>query len=357
MTHVIYEQAPACQWAGDVVLVINVQHPALPYSALYQWYHHHGRGDLPWRQTSDPYAIYVSEVMLQQTQVATVQARYYHPFLQRFPDLETLAAAPQADILKAWEGLGYYSRARHLHQAAQRTAPALPDDIAGLMALPGIGRNTAHAIAAFAFHQPVPVMEANVKRVLHRLYGFEAMSDKGLWEAAQALVDTNDPFTYNQAMMDIGALICTPTAPQCLICPLADACAGKTHPESYPAPKAKKAPPVRKRRIVVFLHEECAYMTPRQSRFLGGLYGFPEYLPADAVTLGSYQTPETHLISLGAVSQTYSHFRLDADTYLCRLANRPADTHTDHWHRLDRLTDLPSSRADQKVMTRLFATI
>ncbi|MBY0354265.1 MAG: hypothetical protein K2Q12_00885, partial [Rickettsiales bacterium] len=142
----------------------------LHHQTIHDWYAAHGRHSLPWRLTRDPYAIYVSEIMLQQTQVATVLTRFYHPFLARFPTLQSLADASQEEVLKAWEGLGYYSRARNLHQAAKICAPTLPTTVEGLLELPGIGRNTAHAIAAFAYHQPVAVMEANVKRVLHRLH-------------------------------------------------------------------------------------------------------------------------------------------------------------------------------------------
>ena len=136
------------------------------HKAIQEWYATHGRKDLPWRNTKEPYHIYISEIMLQQTQVSTVLARYYFPFLKKFPTLSVLAKAPEVEVLKAWEGLGYYQRARNLHKAAKITAPQLPHTLEGLLALPGIGQNTAHAILAFAHHKPVPVLEANVKRVI-----------------------------------------------------------------------------------------------------------------------------------------------------------------------------------------------
>ena len=175
------------------------------HQKIRDWYQKHGRHDLPWGMTDDPYAIWLSEVMLQQTQVGTVLERFYSPFLRRFPTLESLAEAPLDDVLKMWEGLGYYNRAKNLHKAAQivvdmhqkeqqngqthRSAPTLPSDIDILIKLPGIGKNTAHAVAAFAFREPVPVMEANVKRILCRLHKLESPTDKILWERAYELVD------------------------------------------------------------------------------------------------------------------------------------------------------------------------
>jgi len=207
------------------------------HQKIQQWYRSNGRLDLPWRTTEDPYHIYLSEVMLQQTQVSTVLERFYFPFLKRFPNLETLAAAPLDDVLKLWEGLGYYNRAKNLHKSAgllskgqaQGIAPTLPESIEKLLTLPGIGKNTAHAIAAFAFRQPVPIMEANVKRILCRLHKLESPTDKTLWEIAYQMVDRENPFDYNQAMMDIGATLCTVKAPECERCPLSDICQGIRH--------------------------------------------------------------------------------------------------------------------------------
>src|SRR5471030_2980369 len=166
---------------------------------LHQWYNLHGRKQLPWRTTDDPYAIYISEIMLQQTQVKTVLERYYFPFLQRFPTLAALTAAPQDDVLNAWQGLGYYNRALNLHKAAKRCGEQLPGTAEALMSLPGIGRNTAHAIAAFGYRQPVTVMEANVRRVLSRIFALSCPDEKTLWDKAGALLDKGNPFDYNQA--------------------------------------------------------------------------------------------------------------------------------------------------------------
>lgn len=160
---------------------------------ILEWYHQNGRKALPWRNTGNPYHIYVSEVMLQQTQVKTVLERYYFPFIKRFPTLKALGNAPLDDVLKMWEGLGYYTRAKHLHQTARQISK-MPETIEALMKLPGIGKNTAHAIAAFAFKQPVPVMEANVKRILCRIHKLKTPSEKQLWEHAYALIDKKKSF-------------------------------------------------------------------------------------------------------------------------------------------------------------------
>lgn len=183
------------------------------HARLHTWYRQHGRHHLPWRNTDDPYPIWLSEVMLQQTQVQTVLERFYFPFLERFPNIAALAAAEEQEVLKCWQGLGYYTRARNLHKAARIVQSTLPETVEALHQLPGIGRNTAHAIAAFAFRQPVAIMEANVKRILCRIFALEKPSEAELWQRATELLDTHNPFDYNQAMMDIGAGVCTPDAP------------------------------------------------------------------------------------------------------------------------------------------------
>lgn len=318
------------------------------------WYAKHGRSTLPWRNTCDPYAIWLSEIMLQQTQVATVLERYYFPFLQRFPSIQALADAPLDDVLKAWEGLGYYTRARNLHKAAKRCAPALPETVDELMALPGIGRNTAHAIAAFAYRQPVAVMEANVKRILHRMAARERMSDAELWEMSGMLVNEDDPFTHNQAMMDVGALICTPRAPRCAECPLATACTGKDAPERYPARKAKKATPVRHHLLMIARDpEDRLYLKPREGAFLGGLYGFPEYDADDTpIIFLRRKIARDELIPLGGIEQVYSHFRLNAEVYLLQ---RNITSCGNHWYRLEEIGDMALSRADHKALGLYFS--
>jgi A/G-specific adenine glycosylase len=278
--------------------------------------------------------------MLQQTQVKTVRERFYFPFLNKFPTLKSLAESPQQDVLKAWQGLGYYNRAANLHKSARLCKGRLPRTIDGLIALPGIGRNTAHAVAAFAYRQPVAVMEANLRRVLSRIFALENPSEAELWEKAQTLLDKRDPFDYNQAMMDIGSDVCTKRAPDCPVCPANSMCLGQASPESYPAPKQKKSVPIRKKNILVRRNRKGEfYATPRQGKFLNGLYHFVEIDGSLPPSKGQH---------LGAVRQQYSHFTLEAEIYL-----EPANSSGRDWHSLAQLKKLPMSMAEQKVLKLL----
>lgn len=319
------------------------------HKTLYIWYNAHGRKTLPWRNTDDSYAIYISEIMLQQTQVKTVLGRFYHPFLSAFPNLESLAQAEEKEVLKYWQGLGYYNRAIHLHKTAKQLATegykTLPDDVEMLQSLPGIGRNTAHAIAAFAFHQPVPVMEANVKRVLSRIHAIKEPNDTILWNHAYTLLDQDSPFDYNQAMMDIGAMVCTKAQPQCGACPFAEICQGKTSPNDYPQKKAKKKTPIRKKVIIAHQRIDDGYywLRPRTSRFLNGLYGFMEHNSEDTAS-----SPEW--TSIGHVSQTYSHFQLEAEIY---HSPSPSPANDGEYYSIYEIESLPLSRADEKILQLL----
>ncbi|MDB6080394.1 MAG: A/G-specific adenine glycosylase [Akkermansiaceae bacterium] len=231
-----------------------VCHHPLPGSAelfrarLCEWFARGGR-DYPWRRTRDPYAILVSEVMLQQTQIATVLGRgFYSRFLERFPDLASLAAAADDPLLKAWEGLGYYRRARMLRDAARavmdRHRGRFPDSHAEILALPGVGRYTAGAVLSFAFDRPAPLVDGNVARVFSRLFDRPEAIDspamlRWLWETAEIVLDHQHPRIYNSALMELGQTVCRPGVPDCLSCPVADFCATR-EPETLPR-KSKKA--------------------------------------------------------------------------------------------------------------------
>ncbi|MDX2112332.1 MAG: A/G-specific adenine glycosylase [Alphaproteobacteria bacterium] len=312
------------------------------HQKLHRWYQAHGRRDLPWRRTRDPYAIYISEIMLQQTQVKTVLERFYTPFLQRFPTLKALADASEKEVLSAWQGLGYYRRARNLRAAAKASAGTLPQTIEALEALPGIGKNTAHAIAAFAFGQKAAVMEANVKRVLSRLYALKSPSERDLWHKAHELLDRAKPFDYNQAMMDLGALVCLPKDPRCDLCPASSLCLGQRAPQHYPAAKQRKAVPVRKKNILVYRnHHGEFHATARAGDFLSGLYHFAE----------GQTKPARGAKKLGSIRQQYSHFTLDADIYLVQKKTASGN----NWHSLGKLKQLPMSKAEEKIVTMLDA--
>jgi A/G-specific adenine glycosylase len=209
---------------------------------LLVWYDRHRR-DLPWRATRDPYRVWLSEIMLQQTRVAAV-IEHYQVFLRRFPTIEKLASAREASVLAAWSGLGYYRRARMLHAASKvivrEHGGRFPDTAEGLQALPGIGRYTAAAIASIAFGEPVAVVDGNVERVLQRVAG-KRLAGEELWETADHLLDAKRSGDFNQSLMELGATVCTPRAPQCLLCPVVDLCAtrGELVATTKPAPQRK----------------------------------------------------------------------------------------------------------------------
>ena len=315
-----------------------------PYYSLHQgiqtWYAHHGRKDLPWRNTTDPYAIYLSEVMLQQTQVKTVLTRYYYPFLAKFPTLHALAEAHLDDVLKMWEGLGYYTRAKNLHKTAQylsqnQSNPTLPSEIDALIQLAGIGKNTAHAIATFAYHQPVPIMEANVKRILCRLHQLITPTDKELWALAYTLVDRENPFIYNQAMMDIGATLCTPKNPQCTHCPLQKICEGQVNPTLYPT-KKKRIVPTREEHILLRLYDDKLALSQRKGKFLHGLWGFE-----------SIAVPLCASEYIGEVHHAYTHFKLVCKVYVYEQTSSDA---LDYFSTIE-IQKLAISKVDEKIVT------
>jgi A/G-specific adenine glycosylase len=309
------------------------------HQTIQNWYQENGRLDLPWRNTDETYYIYLSEVMLQQTQVKTVLERYYIPFIERFPTLKSLGEAPLDDVLKMWQGLGYYNRAKNLHKTAT-LVDELPSDIEELIKLPGIGKNTAHAVAAFAFNQPVPIMEANVKRILCRVHQLITPTDKTLWEIAYKLVDRVNPFDYNQAMMDIGAIICLPKNPKCDICPLGGICKGKEEPTLYPA-KKKRVVPTREQNILIRIYEDKLSLTQREGKFLHGLWGFE-----------SVEIPDCASEYLGEVTHAYTHFKLICKVYVY-YENSPEQS--DYFSE-DEIQKLAISKVDEKIV-KLFTKI
>ena len=234
-------------WALDVrsQTVRSLEDRALFRRSLVRWYRRHGR-DLPWRRTRDPYAILVSEFMLQQTQVATV-IPYYHGWLRRFPDFRSLARASENEVLRAWQGLGYYARARNLHATARTVIDRLggnfPREIEQMRQLPGIGKYTAHAVASFAFNQSVPIVEANTARVLARLFNFRESIDsdagrKTLWQCGAILLPNSYATTFNSALLDLGALVCVARKPRCDICAVKAFCRAK-NPGALPVRKSR----------------------------------------------------------------------------------------------------------------------
>ncbi len=306
------------------------------HESLYRWYQDNGRHELPWRQTDDAYVIWVSEIMLQQTQVKTVLERFYSPFLEKFPTLSDLANASEDEVLKQWEGLGYYTRARNLHKSARHCKDKLPQSVTELMALPGIGQSTAHAIAAFAYKTPVPIMDANVKRILYRIFAIKKASDKELWKKAYDFFDTCRPYDFNQAMMDLGSSICTGKMALCEECPFLSVCKAAEDPLSYPEKKMKRPTPVRKKHIVIHTYQNKFALKQRSTRFLNGLWGFCEYESHEQISTCK---------RLGDISHTYSHFKLEAQVH---LHHSYVEGH--EWFTLEEIQDLALSTADHKAL-------
>lgn len=253
-----------------------------------RWQQQHGRHGLPWQGTRDPYRVWLSEVMLQQTQVTTVLA-YYERFLQRFPTVVELAAAPLDDVLSLWSGLGYYSRARNLHRCAQTVvnehAGRFPASSQGLQALPGIGRSTAAAIAAFCYGERVAILDGNVKRVLARALGFEgdlaeARELDRLWTLAQESLPSKGVEAYTQGLMDLGATVCGIRKPDCQRCPLATLCVAKAsgEPLRYPVKTKKLKRSHRENAVLMLRHRQRVWLVQRPSAGVwAALWSLPEY--------------------------------------------------------------------------------
>lgn len=267
---------------------INSPDPSRMTSALVEWFSQHGR-DYPWRRTRDPYAILVSEIMLQQTQIATVLDRgYYARWLERFPDFPTLADAGEEEVLKAWEGLGYYRRARNLQRLAkvvlEQHDGLFPQDHVAMLALPGIGPYTAGAVASFAFGQAQPIVDGNIARVLSRVHNDATPVDstlgtKRLWERAKALVDaTEDPRALNSALMELGQTHCTPTKPACELCPVRDQCRAN-EPESLPVKQARQEITAVTERVIFWRTSAGVLLEQETGKRRTGLWKLPA-LPA-----------------------------------------------------------------------------
>jgi A/G-specific adenine glycosylase len=247
---------------------------------LLKWYRAHCR-QLPWRHNINPYRIWISEIMLQQTQTKTV-IPYYKQFLKRFPDVESLAAATEDEVIHLWAGLGYYSRARNMRKAAQiivDTHHSFPEDFNTILSLPGVGRYTAGAICSIAFNQPFPIVDGNIRRVLARLHGIAGkIPDKFFWETMAALVPGSNPSSFNQAMMELGALVCVPVQPKCGHCPLQAFCRAKEMGLEASIPIAHKIPTSRKVRIILIVLErngEILIAAAGRGDLIPGSWGIP----------------------------------------------------------------------------------
>ena len=304
---------------------------------LISWYDKHKR-DLPWRRDArDPYRVWISEALLQQTQVATV-IPYYRRFLSRFPNVRTLAAANLDDVLKAWEGAGYYARARNLHRASQdivaRFDGKIPATVNALLTLPGIGRYTAGAIASIAFNQDAPILDGNVTRVLCRYFNIagdprSAETQKDLWKLAEDLLPRGQASQFNQAIMDLGATVCTPRKPSCDACPLKHGCTARRLgiQEKLPAKHKKKALPHHEIAVGIVWKRGKILITKRfANALLGGLWEFPGGHQEKNESLAQCVRREVReelgiavkvKEEFAAVDHAYSHFTITLHAFQC----------------------------------------
>lgn len=342
--------------------------------SLLRWYAESGR-DLPWRSTRDPYAIWVSEIMLQQTQVKTV-IPYYDRWLTQFPTIASLAHADQQQVLKAWQGLGYYARARNLHRAAQQILEQhggqFPADLTAAMALPGIGRTTAGGILSAAYNQAISILDGNVKRVLARLIALEvppSQAIKPLWQLSDALLDRENPRDFNQALMDLGATICTPKNPACLLCPWRSQCRAHRLNMQNELPLSESRTPLPRKQIgvAVIWNEQGQILIDRrrQDGLLGGLWEFPggKMEPGETVEACIKREIQEELgidIEVGdrliVIDHTYSHFHVTLNVHHCRYVSgtpQPIECDEVRWVTIEELEQFPFPKANVQIIAAL----
>ena len=359
--------------AGFAVSFTQADVSALRQSLL-GWYRTQGR-DLPWRRTRDPYAIWISEIMLQQTQVKTV-IPYYERWLTKFPTVQALAAADQQRVLKLWEGLGYYARARNLHRAAKQVVNEFdgefPQNLESAIALKGIGRTTAGGILSAAFNQPVAILDGNVKRVLARLVALPTPPSKALnqlWTLSEQVLDPQHPRDFNQAFMDLGATLCTRHNPACLLCPWQAHCAAynQNAASDFPMTESKKPVPHKKIGVAAIADAQGNILIDRrkQEGLLGGLWEFPggKIEPGESVEdcikreikeeLGIEIEVGDRLITL---DHAYTHFKVTLNVFNCtHLSGEPQPIECDEvkWVTLDEIDRYPFPKANGRIIEAL----
>ena len=344
-------------------------------AGLIVWQQQYGRHTLPWQGTHDAYRIWLSEIMLQQTQVATV-IPYYQRFLARFPDVFSLAEAPTSEVMALWSGLGYYSRARNLHQCAQRIVNdhhgIFPSDPVLLAKLPGIGRSTAAAIAVFSSGVRAAILDGNVKRVLTRVFGIEGYPaskpvEDALWQRAESLLPETEIESYTQGLMDLGATICTRTKPSCQTCPLSKRCVAhlSQRVNELPTRKPKKTIPEKQISMLVVIDRNQVLLEQRPNFGIwGGLWSLPEIDWSPSAKNNSaidYITPAVMRYgkmashkALAPFSHGFTHFKLHVFPFLVTLGARiniaAQDSHA--WHDLDQLAQLGLPAPVRKLLEK-----
>ncbi len=340
---------------------------------LLDWFDRHRR-DLPWRArpgvAADPYRVWLSEIMLQQTTIAAVEP-YFRRFLARWPDVATLAAAPLDEVLHAWQGLGYYARARNLHRCAQAVARdhggAFPADEAALAALPGLGPYTVAAMRAIAFDRPAVVVDGNVERVMARLGGIETPlpdAKPALRALAARIAPAERAGDYAQALMELGQTVCTPRAPDCLICPWRESCAGRAAgiAETLPRRAPKKARPLRRGVVFWAVRDDGAVLLRRRAEtgLLGGMMEVPstEWREAawpDGAARAAAPVAARWTVLPGVVEHGFTHFRLELAVMAARIGDGAADRAEGVWCAPDRLDDYALPTVMKKVVRHALA--
>lgn len=325
--------------------------------SLLDWYRQQGR-TLPWRNEPDIYRVWISEIMLQQTQVKTV-IPYYERWLEKFPTVQDLAIADLQDVLKLWEGLGYYARARNLHHGAQQVVNELqgefPEDLDSILTLKGIGRTTAGGILSSARNLPLSILDGNVKRVLARLIALDMPTNQAiatLWKISDQLLDQENPKDFNQAFMDLGATLCTLKKPDCPSCPWQKFCQAYQHynPTDFPRKAPKKKVPTKKitAAIAFNLQDEVFIQQRPTEGLLGGLWEFPNVEEDIEVLLAELFPDATYKKSLATVFHAYTHFKIEIEprVYSVNLAG-------EEWVQLADLKNYPFSKAHLKIIDQL----
>jgi A/G-specific adenine glycosylase len=336
------------------------------------WYSKHAR-KLPWRNHPDPYAVWVSEIMLQQTQVATV-IPYFERWMRKYPNIARLAGAEEKAVLKEWEGLGYYARARNLLKASRlvlkERGGIIPSNPEELKSLPGIGRYTAAAIASMAFGADVATLDGNIKRVFARVFNISTAVNTSsgeiiLWQTATLHLPKGRAGDYNQALMDLGATICLPKNPLCLECPLLDLCEAhrKGLQDDLPVATSKPVVPIRVKVAAVILRGEKVLLRQRPvNGLLGGMWGFPAgevqtdpTLSVESVIESEYQLKVKLASPFAIVHHAYTHFRLTEHAFLCTLKGKQHLPGRFQWVPLIQLGDYPMGKVDRRLADQLTA--
>jgi len=336
--------------------------------AVLEWYQRFGRKTLPWQLEKTPYKVWLSEVMLQQTQVATV-IPYFERFMARFPTVSDLAAAPQDEVLHLWTGLGYYARARNLHKAAQTIASehggVFPTDFEAVNALPGIGRSTAGAVLSLSLGQHHPILDGNVKRVLSRCYAIEGWPgekkvENRLWAIAEEVTPAKGVEQFNQAMMDLGAMVCTRSKPKCELCPLNTQCESYAQNSwaKYPGKKPKKTLPERTAFMLMIQHKDNVWLEQRPPVGLwGGLFCFPQFASEEELESGlhKYGVTLNQLQQQVAFRHTFSHFHLDIVPMWLNLRSVPGcmDEGAGLWYNLAQPQSVGLAAPVERLLTQL----